>query len=128
MLAQTTCVSASGLLPILPTPTEEWSLTPPALDEYRPSGSGLWPTPASRDWKDTPGMTLRRKSGRRRDDQLARRVYATPQARDHRTGESSRWMCPERSNNLNDQIGGLLNPTFVEWLMGFPLGWTELKD
>jgi hypothetical protein len=28
--------------------------------------------------------------------------------------------------NLNDQVGGQLNPTWVEWLMGFPAGWTEL--
>ena len=26
-----------------------------------------------------------------------------------------------------DPIGGSLNPTWVEWLMGWPLGWTELK-
>jgi hypothetical protein len=25
-------------------------------------------------------------------------------------------------------IGGKLNPTWVEWLMGFPIGWTDLKD
>jgi hypothetical protein len=24
-------------------------------------------------------------------------------------------------------IGGSLNPTWVEWLMGFPLGWTDLR-
>ena len=24
--------------------------------------------------------------------------------------------------------GGKLNPTWVEWLMGFPTGWTDLKD
>jgi DNA (cytosine-5)-methyltransferase 1 len=24
--------------------------------------------------------------------------------------------------------GGRLNPTWVEWLMGFPLGWTDLED
>src|SRR3990167_2346832 len=27
---------------------------------------------------------------------------------------------------LSDSIGGQLNPTWVEWLMGYPLGWTEL--
>jgi len=26
-----------------------------------------------------------------------------------------------------DQPGGQLNPTWVEWLMGWPLGWTDLK-
>jgi len=25
-------------------------------------------------------------------------------------------------------IGGKLNPTGVEWLMGFPTGWTDLED
>src|SRR3989304_2603564 len=25
-------------------------------------------------------------------------------------------------------VGGQLNPTWVEWLMGFPLGWTDLED
>jgi hypothetical protein len=24
--------------------------------------------------------------------------------------------------------GGKLNPKWVEWLMGFPLGWTDLED
>ena len=28
---------------------------------------------------------------------------------------------------MGEPIGGQLNPTFVEWLMGWPLGWTELK-
>jgi DNA (cytosine-5)-methyltransferase 1 len=27
-----------------------------------------------------------------------------------------------------DEVSGQLNPTWVEWLMGFPLGWTDLED
>jgi hypothetical protein len=31
--------------------------------------------------------------------------------------------------NLNPEtLTGKLNPTWVEWLMGFPAGWTDLKD
>ena len=30
-------------------------------------------------------------------------------------------------SNLKDQVSGQLNPLWVEWLMGFPLGWTELE-
>ena len=64
-----------------------------------------WPTVSSRDWKDTPGMA--KQSGKRnRTDQLPRKVYAvenTPPG------------------------GGYLNPQWVEWLMGYPIGWTELN-
>lgn len=31
------------------------------------------------------------------------------------------------SVNLQDQIGGKLNPPWVEWLMGWPIGWTALE-
>jgi hypothetical protein len=82
----------------------------------------LWPTPNQRDWKDT-GPT----QGNRKSPNLGTMVhqFATPQARDYRTGSTDRWENPERSRNLNDQIGGQLNPTWVEWLMGWPLGWTD---
>ena len=40
-----------------------------------------------------------------------------------------RWEDPNKSRNLNDQVAegndGQLNPDWVEWLMGFPVGWTE---
>ena len=29
--------------------------------------------------------------------------------------------------NLGEKVGGQLNPTWVEWLMGYPPGWTDLK-
>ena len=29
---------------------------------------------------------------------------------------------------IRDQVTGQLNPQWVEWLMGFPEGWTELED
>ena len=69
-----------------------------------------WPTPAARDYKDTPGMARESVnpdgSVRKRADQLARRVYVEENT-------------PPR--------GGTLNPTWVEWLMGFPEGWTDLS-
>ena len=47
-------------------------------------------------------------------------------------GTAERWHNPERSNELSDQVAatgtpGALNPTWVEWLMGFPTGWTDLE-
>jgi len=88
-----------------------------------------WPTPCATDYKGS-GQT-----GQLRDrlDYAAERGatksnnYATPQARDFRSGSTDRWDNPDRSRNLNDQIGGKLNPTWVEWLMGWPPGWTDLK-
>jgi hypothetical protein len=29
--------------------------------------------------------------------------------------------------SLSSRVGGKLNPMWVEWLMGWPLGWTDLK-
>ena len=29
--------------------------------------------------------------------------------------------------SLSSMVGGKLNPTWVEWLMGWPIGWTDLK-
>jgi len=51
---------------------------------------------------------------------------ATPQSRDHRIGGRDRYDDPDRSNNLNDQVGGKLSAAWVEWLMGLPEGWVSL--
>jgi DNA (cytosine-5)-methyltransferase 1 len=34
----------------------------------------------------------------------------------------------EERKSMQAGNGGKLNPTWVEWLMGFPLGWTDLED
>ena len=77
------------------------------------------------------------------------KFWPTPQHRDFRTGEAHRFTDPKRSQNLNDAVAlwptpkaqepdnpcswtakyegsAALNPAFVEWLMGFPAGWTSL--
>lgn len=34
---------------------------------------------------------------------------------------------PRSGDGLCTVIGGALNPTWAEWFMGFPLGWTDLE-
>jgi DNA (cytosine-5)-methyltransferase 1 len=60
---------------------------------------GMWPTPNSRDYKGSPGAGLRERGGHQ---------SSLPAS----VGDSG--------------ANGRLNPTWVEWLMGFPLGWTDL--
>ena len=83
----------------------------------------LWPTVTQRDYKGANSMEHMRKPNKhQRQLPNAVKLYAAPQARDFRSGQSERWEDPKRSRNLNDQCGGQLNPTWVEWLMGFPIG------
>jgi hypothetical protein len=52
---------------------------------------------------------------------------ATPTARDWKSGKASQATHERNSRPLSEQIGGLLNPNWVEWLMGWPIGWTALE-
>lgn len=57
-------------------------------------------------------------------------LLASPQGRDWRQGHKDRAKGGEKERtqtNLNDQIGGRLNSDWVEWLMGWPIGWTSLQ-
>ena len=81
----------------------------------------LWPTPTVNGNYNRAGLSA--KSG----DGLATAVakaemWPTPTARDATRGRG--WDGPGRP--LSETVGGLLNPTWVEWLMGFPSGWTDL--
>jgi DNA (cytosine-5)-methyltransferase 1 len=41
---------------------------------------------------------------------------------------SSGQITPDEKLQMSAGNGGRLNPMWVEWLMGFPLGWTDLED
>ena len=91
--------------------------------QVRMCESGLWPTPRAMEthstWQNSHGKKMLTLNGMVR--------YSTPQARDYRVGSKKRWENKERRRNLNDKIAGQLNPEWVEWLMGFPIGWTESR-
>jgi hypothetical protein len=82
-----------------------------------------WPTPT------VCGNYNRKGASPTSGDGLATAVLkcATPTARDWRSGKASDATMERNSRPLSEQIGGSLNPTWVEWLMGWPLGWTDLK-
>ena len=99
---------------------------------FSSSASQMWPTPRANEYKDTlqsvPPSRLKDPGKCNLTQAIAMELmFATPCARDYRTGQRKRYDNPGRANNLNDQIGGQLNPTWVEWLMGFPPGWTDLN-
>lgn len=116
------------------------------------SGSGFWASPAARDWKDSHGMARTREKGRHRIDQLARQVYASLDGSGLFTPPTATLMesalsvemilaiadaraLPWTSANMEkwaasstgEASSGLLNPDWVEWLMGWPVGWTASK-
>jgi hypothetical protein len=58
------------------------------------------------------------------------RLWATPSARDWRSGHASQETLEGNSRPLNEQVTattgqGQLNPNFVEYLMAWPQGWTD---
>jgi len=89
----------------------------------------LWPTPHgfSKDGKSNGP------SGNELGRAVNQRAYPTPLARDahNRSGQAKRYLEQGRVNlqdrNAADGIRGSLNPTWVEWLMGWCQGWTDLK-
>lgn len=56
--------------------------------------------------------------------------FPTPCKRDHKGMSSQSWREREGAKafaTLPDKIGGVPHPEFVEALMGFPIGWSELE-
>jgi len=57
-----------------------------------------------------------------------RAKYPTPCARDWKDNGSSPAELKRNSKTLATHAGGQLNPPWVEWLMGYPTGWTDLNS
>jgi len=95
------------------------------------SGSSLWPTPrncSAMAATITPASVWDPKRFPNLETVVGRRMWPTPTTVDTFTP-------PKRSNptlgdaaRQADGSNGKLNPAWVEWLMGFPIGWTDLED
>ncbi len=67
---------------------------------------------------------------------LARNRWPTPRAsggptvylRTRKDGGKNTNLEEVLGDRCPETVGGKLNPTWVEWLMGFPLEWTALED
>jgi len=86
-----------------------------------------WPTPNARDWKGPPGAGCVARGGRSHSLPLAVQMWPIPMAHDGKDCGSSPSQVGRNSPTLPVAAGGKLNPTWVEWLMGWPLGWTDLR-
>ena len=97
--------------------------------EPKLSAQVMWPTPTAslgtKGGRVTPRKS--REGGTLIEAVSARQTWATATARDWRSGKASQATHDKNSRPLSEQVGGLLNPNWVEWLMGWPIGWTELK-
>lgn len=93
-----------------------------------------WPTPTTRDWKDGSAESCKNVPV---NGLLGRAVHKwpTPAAFDAKRGPQTEERMAKGLGGPNlisvvvaeeGKRGGQLNPMWVEWLMGFPLGWTNL--
>ena len=82
-----------------------------------------WPTPT------VCGNYNRKGASASSGDGLATAVakFPTPSTLGINGGSHSRAAAVKRGQDATEVNGGSLNPTWVEWLMGWPLGWTDLK-
>ena len=124
-----TDATESGLLH---TPTAKANQMAPSMKERDPGS--WWPTPTtpsgggerSGDRSGTGNLYYMARSGQ---------LWPTPAKRVYRGANSDKHLAKARGHH--DQLpnavkmaghkGGQLNPMWVEWLMGFPTGWTDLK-
>ena len=114
-----------------------------AYTDARMEANKMWPTPTTQE-TEHPNAVLT-ETGRRMsmDGQNSHslgladtvKMFPTPTARDYKdSGENLNLYRNERQNGqlavvVKRQTSetGSLNPTWVEWLMGFPIGWTDLS-
>ena len=142
MLEQTTKGTESGLSESWPTPDANCGKrgTQPNWTPKRKSGQPAqytinqavrdkWPTPRSCSAMAatiTPESAWNEKRNPNLETIVGQRMFPTPTA--HNAKECN---APSEQNRntptLATHAGGKLNPMWVEWLMGWPLGWTDLK-
>jgi hypothetical protein len=83
-----------------------WNLGAAVQDSLSEKPNRLWPTPAARDGKGG---------------------YIGGRIRNGKVSWDTLDVAVQWTDN-QQKTGGQLNPQWVEWLMGFPIGWTDLNN
>jgi len=127
---------------LLHTPTGTMNQMSPSMANGKRQ-SGWWPTPTTQEVEhpdaiiNEKGRRIAKNGGTSHSLGLADAVqrWPTPQSNDaknavvrHREKSLQVMLGGALATSEPSLIGGRLNPTWVEWLMGFPTGWTDLKD
>jgi hypothetical protein len=94
----------------------------------------MWPTPRVSGQENLDTLIKRKGLQKALQHNLtaAVQMWPTPKARDWKDG-TSEGTKGRHSPDLGKVVGqsktsGSLNPQWVEWLMGYPEGWTDLED
>ena len=106
-------------------------------EQVDPATMRLWRTPDAHCDRGASSekrmkMKIDKKMPISLNDQVAHPniMWPTPQARDWKgsSGRSYKGQEKDLPTAVRNKPGGSLNPTWVEWLMGYPGGYTDLKD
>jgi hypothetical protein len=135
---------AQGKVPMMPTPNAWDGKRGPMSKELMETGKHQislvtyvkhnpekFPTPTATDHKNQPTSASWKAKGGvnyKLSNPEIQQKWGTPKAQDSRHALTDRG-----KGNLGEQVSGLhnggkLNPLWVEWLMGYPIGWTDLSD
>ena len=97
-----------------------------------------FPTPTASDCKDSPigGTLIKRMNysrGVKLSEHIMRERLPTPTTTRPHDNENTagKYFPSQKQKDLTYAVarnGGQLNPQWVDWLMGYPVGWTDLKD
>ena len=134
----TAMTGGTGVAPSHKNGKHGWNTGAAVNDSLSDNPTRMWPTPrASSAMTDSTESVEKRvqKAGYEGKLEQAARMWPTPTANEDAAGTPNGKMQRMLGNDpgvrgvsSEEWKRGALNPTWVEWLMGYPEGWTELED
>lgn len=102
-------------------------------DQVQPESMRMWPTPCTQDYR-------RREPNSKQQglpEQIHKTIFPTPKTSGFCSGSGAAQMVNDLAEqgkidektrrSMRAGNGGQLNPDWVEWLMGWPIGWSSLE-